>query len=167
MLINTKLSYMNCNECREFIMFSVSTPRSQLNTQLRALGADGYDVRVPETKYLLSVLLPGEDIIGVVYGRYTFHEGTKKIIGRGMLVATGRRILLLDKKPFYSRHDELSYYVVSGIDYNHVGPAGTVTLQSRVANIDIRTFNDRCARNFCQAIESKMLGLKRYRDDIT
>lgn len=132
--------------------------KSQLNTQLRSLGAFAYDLWLPETQHLLSVLQPNEKLLAVVYGRYTFEQMADTAIGRGVLVATDRRIMLIDKKPLYSRHDELSYYVVSGIDYNHVGPAGTLTLQSRVGNIHIRTFNQRCARRVVRAIENKIFG---------
>lgn len=118
---------------------------------LRLLGADQYDLLLPETHSLPHLMKPGETPLGIVYGRYWL--GGKRARGRGLLVATDKRILFLDKKPLYLYYDEVTYDVVSGVMYGHAGPASSVTLNTRNGDIRIRTFNGACARQFVRAVE--------------
>ena len=122
--------------------------------EVRALGAVSYNLLLPETKAIPQVLRPDEKLLGLVYGRY--HEERNNTVSRGVLLATDQRVILLNKKPMYMKHDEISYKVVSGVSYTKVAFMGTVTLHSRIGDISIRTFNQRCARLFVKAIEQKV-----------
>jgi hypothetical protein len=134
---------------------STTTQFAHTISRLRELGAVQYDLWLPETKELDDVLHPGEEVLGIVYGRYKQQQlGRGVLIGRGALVATSQRIMLIDKKPMFVRCDEISAVVVSAVTYSKVGPAGTVTLHTRLGDIAVRTFNDVCAHNFVEAIES-------------
>lgn len=127
---------------------------AELGKALRHLGADAYDFLVPETAVLIKVIRTDEQILGIVYGRYKQKSADGIFIGRGALIATDKRILLLDKKPLYLNTDEIAYYVVSGVDYTRVGPVGTVVLHTRVGDIQVRTFNRKCAESFVSSVES-------------
>lgn len=136
-------------------MLTTYTPQGKLNNRLRQLGAVMYDLWLPETKALTTVLRPDEKLLGVVYGRYRF--GQKKEISRGMLVATDQRVFILNKKPMFTQNDEFAYWVVSGVDYARVGIMGNVTLLTRIGDIHLRTFNRRCAETFVAAIDANII----------
>ncbi|MBC7581537.1 PH domain-containing protein [Aeromicrobium sp.] len=131
---------------------------TELNTNfiaaLRAAGAVKYNELLPETKVIENYLLPDERLLGVVYGRYK--QQRNAAISRGVLVATDQRVLLINKKPLFLKHDEFGYRAISGVDFSWVAIMGTVTLQTRLGDIHIRTFNKRCAETFVRAIESNL-----------
>lgn len=131
----------------------VTMQHDEVNEVLRQLGAVLYDFWLPETHALPYIIHPDEKIIGIVYGKYE-NNGAEPAEGRGALVATDNRILLIDKKPLFLKCDELTYNVVSGVTYTKVGPSGTVTLHTRAGDIKIRTLNQKCARTFVHAIET-------------
>ena len=124
-----------------------------INEDLRALGVDRYDFWLPETHTLPYIIQPLETIRGIVYGHYK-HNGTVPAEGRGALVVTDSRILLIDKKPLFLKCDELAHHIVSGVTFTRVGPATTVTLNTRAGNIQVRTLNKKCAATFVSAIET-------------
>lgn len=119
----------------------------RVDTELKACGATGFDLILPETRYLHRVILPGEHIKGSVYGRYQS--------GRGALVATDRRILFIDKKLLFSHFDEIDFIVVGGVSRTRVGLSGVVTLHTRLGDYKIRTFNQKNARNFVDYIGTR------------
>jgi hypothetical protein len=91
-----------------------------------------------------------------VYGRYK-QNNAEQASGRGVLVGTNHRLLLVDKKSVFLKCDELSYNVVSGVSYSKAGIAGTVTVHSRTGDISVRTYNAKCANIFVEAIEVRCL----------
>jgi hypothetical protein len=121
---------------------------------LQALGADQFDLMLPETYALLGIIQANENISGVVYKKYVLNN-SEHSSGRGLLVATDRRIILVNKKPMFQKNDELSYSVVSGVNYSKAGIAGTVTVHSRTGDMSIRTYNSECANTFVKAIEEQ------------
>ena len=116
---------------------------------------------LPETKTLPFVIHPDEQILGIVYGRYKQSDNGEHV-SRGALVATNHRLLLINKKPLFVKCEEISYRVINGITYSRVAIAGTVTLHTRMGDISLRTFNQRCAQNFVEAIEA---GIFKDRDE--
>lgn len=126
-----------------------------LTARLRQLGAVKYDLLLPETKALAHALRDNEELLGVVYGRYSIDNSSA--ISRGLLVATDKRVFLLNKKPFFNQNDEISYFVISGVSYTRVVLSGTITLHARTGDISIRTFNHQCAQTFVAAIENKIM----------
>lgn len=131
--------------------------KSRIERDLWLSGADTYDFLVPETHNLPLIIHPNEHIVGVVYGRYKQNMQGKGVqIGRGMLIATDGRLLLLDKKPLFLKCEEVAYEVVSGVSFSRVGPIGTVTLFTRMGDMNMRTFNRTCAENFVEAIEGRI-----------
>ena len=134
---------------------ATSKVSGDLELKLKGLGANWYDLMLPETKSLEHILRPDEEILGIVYGRY-FVEG-KNLTSRGLMVATDKRVFVLNTKPFFKQNDEISYFVISGVNYTRVVFSGTVTLHTRTGDVNMRTFNDACAQNFVKAIESKII----------
>lgn len=123
----------------------------EVDNRLVELGAVAYNMRLPETRVLPFIVHPDEIIEGVVYGRY--HKIAKDEVGRGMMVATNKRVMLIDKKPFFLQFDEITYRVISAVTHSRVGPVGTIVVHTRMGDVCIRTFNQNCAQMFVEAIE--------------
>jgi hypothetical protein len=138
----------------------ISNSRQMLVMQLKSLGANLYDLSLPETHTLLHLIRPEEGLLGVVYGKYTHNA----VGGRGVLVATDTRVLLVDRKPLYLNYTEISYQAVSGVRWVHAGLATNVTLNTRAGDISLRTFNGACARQFVEAVELTLFVRKDSRD---
>ncbi|HET6924518.1 MAG TPA: PH domain-containing protein [Candidatus Saccharimonadales bacterium] len=132
----------------------------EVRTQLQQAGADWYDLKLPETDALPTVMRPAERVLGVVYGRYHHLAFEGEQVSRGMLVATDQRLLLLNKKPLFIRCDEIMYEVVSSVSYAQAGFGGTVTLHSKIGDIMVRTFNQHCAVGFISALEGRLFALR-------
>lgn len=125
--------------------------QAEVLTALRLLGADEYDMLLSETHILPRLLEADEQLFGAVYGKYKKSPGNAA--GRGMLVVTDRRVLLVDKKPLWLHYEEIKFDVLSAVRYGHVGIGTTITLSTRMGDISFRTFNNRCATQFVRAIE--------------
>lgn len=125
---------------------------TDLQTTLKRLGANLYDRHLPETHSLQQLLMDNETLEGIVYGHYSFTNNPSK--GRGVLVATNRRIIFIDHKPLFQRTTEVTYDVVSGIARSSTGLFGIVTLSTRLGDIAVNTRNQRSAATFVQAIEN-------------
>lgn len=126
----------------------------QVVHQLKGLGASAYDLRLPESHILPYIVRPDEWIIGIIFGKYK--QAGEGRFGRGALVATDRRVILLDKKPLFVKCDELMYRAISGVAYSRSGLMGTVILHSRTGDIQMRTYNQLCAKSFIESVESKL-----------
>lgn len=125
----------------------------RVSHDIQRLGADEYDMLLPEVHALPLLINVSERVKGIVFGRYHLTSGE---IGRGALVVTNERVLLLDKKPLFTRCDEINFAVISAVTYSKVGPAGTLTLHTRMGDIAIRTFNKKCALHFVKAVETQL-----------
>lgn len=123
--------------------------RQRIIAELKAVGMTTYGTMKMETDRLPSIIHQDERIGGVVYGRTT---GEK--IGSAMLVATDKRIIFLDVKPFFMTFDEVSYDVVAGIKDTNAGPFAGIILHTRVRDYGLRFVNKRCASIFVEYIES-------------
>lgn len=130
---------------------SDQTYEQQIKQQLIKLGAVHYDLLLPETRTLHKLVRKDEKIKGVVYGRY--HQTNGSAVGRGVLVATDRRVMLVDKKPLFVRCDEIDYRALESVTYTKIAIAGSVSLRTDMGKIIVRTFNQACARNFIKAVE--------------
>jgi nitroimidazol reductase NimA-like FMN-containing flavoprotein (pyridoxamine 5'-phosphate oxidase superfamily) len=123
--------------------------KQRIIAELKAVGMTAYGTMKMETDRLPSIIHPDEHIGGVVYGRTT---GEK--IGSAMLIATDKRIIFLDVKPFFVTFDEVSYDVVAGIQDTNAGPFAGIILHTRVRDYGLRFVNKRCASTFVEYIES-------------
>jgi hypothetical protein len=121
----------------------------KVRAQLLDVGASKLSLYRMDSRYVPHIIHPDETIKGTVYGRFES--------GNAMLIATDRRVIFLDKKPMYVNEDEVTYNIVSGVDFGHVGIGATVTLHTRVKDYKIRTLNEACAKNFVSYIESRCL----------
>jgi len=83
----------------------------EVKKQLEAIGVEFHLWGKAELRELERILVPDESIIHCVKGRY---DG-----GFAVLVTTDRRLLLIDKKPFFLTLEDFRYDMISDIEYDH------------------------------------------------
>lgn len=139
------------NNKRTWVAEPVNLPNHEdrITAELKGLGVSKFALGRMESRYLPQIIHADEHLGGVVYGH---HED-----GYAMLVATDKRVIFLDRKPFYVNEDEISYDIVSGINFSHAGVGSTVTLHTRIREYAFRTFNRKCAQQFVRYIEQRSL----------
>ena len=128
---------------------SKANNKKRVKDELRGLGLSRWALLSMSSRYLQKIIHPGERLCGAVYG----HQKD----GMGMLVATDRRVIFIDKKPLFLKEDEITYDVVSGVSFNHAGLGSTLTLHTRIKDYTLLTVNNRSARNFVEYIERNRL----------
>jgi hypothetical protein len=118
---------------------SINIQLQQIDSKFRVFGRT-------ELKQLRRILDPGELINQCVYGHY---QG-----GSGLLVATDRRVLLIDKRPFYLYVEDHSYDSVSRVDFVARMLQGVLYFQAGAKRIIFTSVSDaRLARlrNYVQS----------------
>lgn len=121
--------------------------KQYIREELKQLGLSWWGLHKSETNYLYHMIHTGESLGGVVYG----HSGSE--LSSVMLVATDRRIILVDTKPLFAKSENISYDVVSGVTYEWVGVSGTIILHTRLGDISVRTMNRKSADIFHTYVE--------------
>ena len=134
----------------------------QIYANLKRLGANSYDMHLPETNALPYIIRAEEDIKGIIYGRYRTMDSNAsatraRSAGRGILAVTNHRVVFLDKKPTFMHYDEIPLDLISGVTFTKAGIASRVRLHTRMGDYTVRTFNQRCANIFIHAIEAERL----------
>jgi general stress protein 26 len=125
------------------------TQEKRIRDELKAVGVGSIGLLTPESKGLARILHPDEHIGGVVYGLYSG--------GLAWLIATDQRVIFLDRKPFYTSTDELTYDVVSGVVSTRAGLFVAIVLRTRINTYSIRFVNPKSARIFVDYIETRRL----------
>ena len=128
----------------------------RIREELKAVGMTAFGRLKFASHFLPHVLHEGEHIRGVVYGRYTEGTGLLRWV-EGMLVATDRRVIFLDRKPGFEAMDELTYDIVSGVQKSYAWPFASVTLHTRIGNYTLRFANKRCIDLFMHYVEGRRL----------
>jgi general stress protein 26 len=121
----------------------------RVRNELKEASVGSIAILTPESRHLAGLIHEKEHIGGAVYGVYPG--------GLAWLVATSRRILFMDHKPFYSTTDEMTYDVIVGVQATRAGLFDAVTLRTRVNNYQIRFVNPKAAAKFINFIETRRL----------
>lgn len=130
---------------------------ARIKKQLIEAGVTRFGLAKMTSRNLPKVIHADEQIRGVVYG---LSEASSV-----MLVATDKRLIYMDHKPFFSVNDEINYDFVSGVSLNTQGHFAAVVVHTRAGEFNIRFANKICAENFVKYIESR--GIERPADDTT
>ncbi len=112
-------------------------------------GVSIYGLLKAESRYLPKILHDNEHIEAVIYGQHNSSSA--------MMIATDERIVYLDKKPTVVMFDEVSYEVISGIEFDIHTLFATIVLHTPVRNYEFRFVNMHCAENFARHIEKHRL----------
>lgn len=102
-----------------------------------------------EIKELPKILFEGEQLEKVLVGRY---EG-----GFALFCATDRRVLLIDKKPFYLTIEDIRYDMISDVQYNHRMIDATVRLGTVHKTIAFTGYNHDKLRDFTNYIQQQVM----------
>lgn len=121
----------------------------RVKKELLKAGVTKYGLLKGEARHLPAIIKQGERIHGVVYGR------TEN--GSAMIVATDKRVLYLDHRILFSKSDELSYDVVSGVSHNEQAGYAGIVLHTRLGDFRLRFVNLTCAKRFVKYIEQRQI----------
>ncbi len=119
----------------------------RVKDELKKAGMTAYGFTKLSTGYLPTIIHENEHVKGVVYGR--LYESFEPV----MLVATDRRVIFIDCKPFYRNWDEITYEVVAGVKTTLAGPFASIVLHTHVKDYELRYVNIKCAKKFVEYIE--------------
>jgi general stress protein 26 len=133
---------------------SQSKHRDRIKRELLQAGLSWLSVIRAEGRYLPHIIYEDEHIGGAIYG-----VGNS---GWCILVATEKRVIFLDKKPFFTTKDILTYDIVSGVLSNSVWLFSSVTLQTRGGEYALKYVNHEAASKFAKYIESRRLNTGQY-----
>ena len=122
---------------------------SEVSRQLKDLGARFQFWCRPEIKELPKILFDGEQLKHILVGMY---EG-----GFALLCATDKRVLLIDKKPFYLTLEDIRYDMISDVQYNHRLLDATVRLGTVHKTIAFTAYNHLKLRNFTSHIQEQVM----------
>lgn len=128
----------------------------RVKQELKEAGVTHYGLAKFATHFLPKVIHDDEHIGGAVYGRYTAGTGLLRWT-EGMLIATDRRVIFLDRKPGFEAMDEITYDVVSGAQKSFAWPFSAITLHTRLGNYTLRFANTYCIDKFMRYIEKRRL----------
>lgn len=118
---------------------------------LRSVGVKGYGLMKAETRELARILGPEETIYGCIYGQYGG--------GSGMMVATDRRVLFLDKKPMHLLLEEMTFDKIMDIGADWQPFFSKVIVNTRGGRYIFSYVNTKCARTFVHYLEAAVLGM--------
>lgn len=135
-------------------------PRRNIQKELRALNVSPVGIWRFAARYLPYILHADEQIGGIVYGRNDQD-------GSVMLIATDRRVIYINKKPLFLDEDEITYDVVSGINFTKAGLGCSVVLHTRIKNFVVHTVNRKAATRFVEYIEWHRVEKERDYDYVT
>ncbi len=122
---------------------------ARVHQELKEVGVTPYGFMKLSTRYVPNVIGLDERIGGAVYGWAP--------TGSSILIATDRRIIFIDRKPFFTSSDELTYDVVSGVKIHTAGPFCTVVLHTRLRDFRLKYVNENCAAIFVKFIEQRRI----------
>lgn len=123
--------------------------RRYVYNRLRELGLDFIELSRSEANYLPSVLHDDEFIGGVIVGRSE--------PGHIMIVATDKRVIVLDCKLMFNNAEDVSYVVVAGVTVSNVGLLHRVTLHTRLGDFKVLTIYAKASRLFRDYIDQRCL----------
>lgn len=130
---------------------------SRVQHELLHAGATIYGLLKAESRYLPHIIHPDEHIHAIIYGQHNSSSA--------MLVATDKRVIYLDKKPMATIMDEVTYDVVSGIEFDVHTFFATVVLHTAVKNYEIRFVNIHCADTFANYIEEQRIKREEFLEE--
>lgn len=123
--------------------------------QLKRIGVNFQFFGAAELRELPNILFDGEQIEHVVRGRY---EG-----GWAVLVGTDKRVLLIDKKPFYLTIEDMRYDMIADVEFNHRMVDATIRLGTVNKTLRFTSFNHGGLRRLTTYMQERVM-MYRQRD---
>lgn len=123
--------------------------------QLKRIGVNFQFFGAAELRELPNILFDGEQIEHVIRGRY---EG-----GWAVLVGTDKRVLLVDKKPFYLTIEDMRYDMIADVEFNHRMIDATIRLGTVNKTLRFTSFNHGGLRKLTTYMQERVM-MYRQRD---
>lgn len=101
-----------------------------------------------EVAEISRLLLPGEQVLGMLSGFYT--------TGTATLCATTARLLLVDKKLLRMRYEDIRYQAISEVSYAHQGLLASVHFFYAGSELLFRSLYRRELQTLAQFVQIKM-----------
>lgn len=120
----------------------------RVQKQLKSIGLVYSFFGKPETKELAMILNDDERIHHCSYG---FYQG-----GSALLVATSRRLLLVDKRPFFVNIEDIRYEMINEVDFAGRLLDATVQLHTGSKQLRFRSFADKRLRALCGFVQDQI-----------
>ncbi len=111
---------------------AVDTQLKSLNLRFRLFGRS-------EIRELRRLLESGEKVLHCVYGYY---QG-----GSGLLIATEKRVLLIDKRPFYLNIEDMTYDTLRHVDVILKSMQSSLNLHDGKKKLTFRSISDARLKN--------------------
>lgn len=128
--------------------------KQRIVDELTKAGVSKFGLKKFTIRYLPEVIHEHEHIKGIVYGRYSENGGPA--FTEGVLVATDLRVVFVDHRPGYTKTDEFTYDVVSGVKLS-TALLSAVTLHTRLGDFTVRYASPKSAAIFVRYIEKRRL----------
>ena len=119
-----------------------------LQARLASLKVPRQITRTPEIKELPTLLGDGEDVGRIARGLY---DG-----GVGVLVATDKRLIFVDKRWFSLRVEDFPYERVSSVQYEGGLLLGKVTIHSSGNSAEISNVDKTLASDLCSFVRGRL-----------
>ena len=117
----------------------------EVENQLRKIGVRIKSWGRFEMLELCQVLMPDEQIRACLNGHYAG--------GFAMLCATDRRVLLIDKKPFYLTLEDIRFDMISEVDYSSRLLDATVRIQTPTQTLAFMSWNQPALRKLTTYVQ--------------
>jgi hypothetical protein len=127
--------------------------KKSLINQLKGIGYKFRFIGRTEIEELRQLLDPGEQVIQCVYGYY---QG-----GSGLLVATDKRLLLIDKRPFYLYVENHGYESVTHIDFMARMMQGVLYFQAGLKKFVFKSVSDARLARLCHYVQEKIISAEK------
>ena len=128
-----------------------------IKQQLRACGFSNVLWGSSAIRELPNILANDEVIQQAMSGTYD--------AGHALLIATNRRLLFLDKKPFSFVVEDVPYDMISEVEYTVNLLNTKVNIHCISKDIGIATFNGASARRFVNYVEDRVAHLRAHVND--
>ena len=122
---------------------------SEVNQQLLRLGVNFNFWCRPEIRELPKILFEGEQLEHVLRGHY---EG-----GFALFCATDRRVLLIDKKPFYLTLEDIRYDMISDVQFNQRLVDSTIRLGTVHKTVSFTGYSKNKLRDFTNYVQQQVM----------
>ncbi len=128
--------------------------KTKLDLQLKNIQCNSKGWGKSEIRELVNVLMPDEELDECVNGMYE--------AGFALLVATGDRLLLLDKKPLnYLVVEDLRFDMINEFDYGHRLIGAEIHVSTGMKTLHFRTWNQTRLRRLYGFVQYRMTEVKR------
>jgi hypothetical protein len=122
--------------------------------QLEQLGVRPGRLFLGEVRTLPRILLPDENIEMFMSGRYE--------AGPAILVATNKRLILVDKKPFNLSIEDIPYDMISEVQYSMQAFNAKITIHSISKTVNMMSYRQSMLRRFAGFVQAKVMFIRAH-----